>query len=195
MRDDDIDCRRCGQTMTLGDGLEPTDYCNLCAQELVEELLEEKREALHIAYTRTLDTQTLGEAVQALIDALDKARQQRDFFERELQTLKEINAAGAAANVDQNRRLDELARMNAALRKKLSAVVMTLQANDQEASGLCMCDTIPAARGEGMLTVVHAVADVLAELSEGQEQWVAETFAEAEKRGGYYMPFAKKEDP
>lgn len=38
MSNDDLLCERCGDIFEIGDGLEPTVYCDLCAQVLVEEL-------------------------------------------------------------------------------------------------------------------------------------------------------------
>lgn len=36
--DESFECQKCHELCELGDGLVPTKYCNLCAQELVEEL-------------------------------------------------------------------------------------------------------------------------------------------------------------
>lgn len=36
--DDDDGCRRCGEGFEVGRGLDPSAYCNTCAQELVIEI-------------------------------------------------------------------------------------------------------------------------------------------------------------
>ena len=43
MSEEDNECKRCHMTMLIGDGLEQTDYCNLCAQELVIQLEAENK--------------------------------------------------------------------------------------------------------------------------------------------------------
>ena len=42
---DHEDCKRCHAVATVRDGCDPTDYCDLCAQELVEELERWKEES------------------------------------------------------------------------------------------------------------------------------------------------------
>jgi hypothetical protein len=44
--DEDLVCRRCGDGYHLGDGLEPTPYCNGCAHALIEAHVEIARAAL-----------------------------------------------------------------------------------------------------------------------------------------------------
>lgn len=38
MSDEEFECQKCHALVQLGDGLIPTKYCNLCAQELVESM-------------------------------------------------------------------------------------------------------------------------------------------------------------
>lgn len=40
--DEDAPCKKCGEFMTTPFGLEPTEYCNLCAQDLVMEFEQDK---------------------------------------------------------------------------------------------------------------------------------------------------------
>ena len=57
------DCPRCRTSIHIGDGLEPSKYCNTCAHDVVEELEAKLNESVPLAIVNKL--------AEALVDCID----------------------------------------------------------------------------------------------------------------------------